>query len=410
MNGTLGREAGKSLTNRVEVMDQTRLRHVVGFAMTLLALLVLSFLVTVSSAQAQIHLQIGGSEAEFKAALAREGYDRISTHKLGLSNSSFDACKDGKRWRVRFEWTGRTSRKRIGDCRTMLVESDIRKLLRDRGYRRITIEDRAGKYLAIGCQGSERFRAEVNYYGDITRERRIGKCESELTPADITARLESEGFDRIIFTDRQLPRYQAEACLRGNRVLLQINRRGEIVESNRIGRCRDQVQPDEIAGLMKERGYTRIKVIDDRLPRYIAEGCLDGRRMEVTMNRWGEIANQVFLRPCRKAFTVEQITQSMRQNGYSNITVRKQGREFITRGCRDNRYMEVVLTAYGELLSRGDLGSCDSPRVNELAEILARRGLTDLKFYAEGCRSGSRVRITFDQFANRISRDVVGGC
>ena len=72
-----------------------------------------------ASAQAQLNIQIGGSEAEFRQWLAREGYDRIDTNKIGLSSSSFDACRDGKRYRVKFEWTGKVDRKVIGACRSV---------------------------------------------------------------------------------------------------------------------------------------------------------------------------------------------------------------------------------------------------------------------------------------------------
>ena len=43
-------------------------------------------------ASAQLQIQIGGNEADFKARLAADGYDRITTKKLGLSESKFDAC------------------------------------------------------------------------------------------------------------------------------------------------------------------------------------------------------------------------------------------------------------------------------------------------------------------------------
>jgi len=381
------------------------------FTLSAIGLSLFALIVAISHpAQAQLQLQIGGSEAEFKALLAQQGYDRIDTRKIGLSSSIFQACKGDKRYQIKFEWTGQASRKVIGNCRIVMAEDSIRQLLRDRGYRRITIEDRAGKYLAVGCQGNERFRAELNYYGDITKERRIGRCQEELSPADITAQLETRGYNRIRFTDRQLPQYVAEACLNDDKFQLDINRFGEIASSARIGNCQARVTPDQITGLMKEKGFTRVKVIDDQLPRYIAEGCRDAKRFEVTLNRWGETANEVFLRPCRNAFSSEQIKVSMRDNGYTNVSVIRDSANFVAKGCRDNRYMEIILSSFGELVSRRELGSCDAPRINDLAETLRGRGLDNLKFYVEGCRNGSQVRITFDEFANRLARDVVGGC
>ncbi len=363
-----------------------------------------------TNAQAQLQLQIGGSEAEFKAILGSDGYDRIDTHKLGLSSSSFDACKNGKRYRISFEWTGERNRKVIGDCRIVLEEGKIRQILNDRGYRRITIEDRAGKYIAVGCRGNERFRAEVNYYGDISIERRIGRCVTELSPADITAKLESEGYTRISFTDRQPPRYVAEACRESERLKLVIDAFGLILDSTRLGRCSSAISSDQIVRIMEDKGYSRVQLISSQRDRYIAEGCRSGQRFEVTLNRWGDVANEVFLRQCRNAFSEEQIETAMRENGYKNVSVRRDGQNFVTRGCRDNRYNEIVLSQFGELVNRRDLGSCDAPKINDLAETLRSRGLSKLKFYVEACEGRSRVRITFDEFANRTSRDVVGGC
>ena len=62
------------------------------------------------------------------------------------------------------------------------------------------------------------------------------------------------------------------------------------------------------------------------------------------------------------------------------------------------------------LVSRRELGSCDAPRINDLAETLRKRGLDGLQFFAEGCRNGKKVRIAFDEFANRTGREVIGGC
>lgn len=363
-----------------------------------------------TSAQAQLQIQIGGSEAEFKAILGSEGYDRIDTHKLGLSSSSFDACKNGKRYRISFEWTGDRDRKVIGDCRIVLDEDQIRKILSDRGYGRITIEDRAGKYIAVGCRGSERLRAELNYYGDISTERRIGQCVRELSPADITAKLESEGYTRISFVDRQPPRYVAEACRESERVKLVIDNFGQILDSTRLGRCSSAISSDQIVRIMEEKGYSRVQLISAQRGRYIAEGCRSGQRFEVTLNRWGDVANEVFLRRCPNAYSEEQIETAMRENGYRNVSVRLEGENYVTRGCRDNRYNEIVLSRYGELVNRRDLGSCEAPKINDLAETLRSRGLSKLKFYVEACEGRARVRITFDEFANRTGRDVVGGC
>lgn len=371
---------------------------------------IILWLLSIGWAQAQLNIQIGGSEAEFKARLAQAGYDRITTVKLGLSESKFDACLGDKRYRIQFKWTGQTKRKVIGNCRSAITQKEVRQLLRERGYRRISIEDRAGKYLAVGCLDDIRYRVEVNDFGDITRERRIGNCQQELSPADISAKLEEEGYDRVFFIDRQLPRYVAEACKNTDRVELVMNRFGEIAENRRIGKCRSAIKPTEIVALLEEKGYRRVKVIDDKLPRYMAQGCKDGRRIEVTVNRWGEVSNEVLIGQCNRAYTEDEIVASMKENGFKNISITTDRRRYVTRGCKDNRLNEIILTRFGELISRKDLGSCEAPRINDLAETLRGRGLSKLEFFVEACRGNRKIRIRFDEFANRTGREVIGNC
>jgi len=378
-----------------------------SFAMVLAAFLAaLSF----TTAFAQLSIQIGGSEAEYKATLARSGYDRIDTVKIGLSNSSFNACKDGKRYRIKFEWTGQTTTKVIGECRTLLSQEQIADMLAKKGYNRISIEDISGNYLAIVCLSQVRYRVEVNYYGDITGERRIGKCFNELSPSDITAKLEAEGYDRINFINRQPPVYTAVACKDFAMLELKIDVFGIIRESRNIDRCRGGINPDEIVQLLEDRGLTQVVLIDGLPPRYMAEACRDNYRVQVTLNRWGGISDEIRIGDCRSAFTIEQVKASMRSNGYRNVSVTTSGDRFITKGCRENRYNEIILSQYGELVSHRDLGSCDAPKINDLAELLRSRGMDDLVFFVEGCENKSKIRLTFDEFANRTNRQIIGGC
>lgn len=371
---------------------------------------ILVFMNNPTQTSAQLQLQIGGSEAEFKARLTADGYDRIATKKLGLSESKFDACKDGRRFRIEFKWTGQVERKVIGECRRTVDEAAIRKLLKDRGFRRITIEDRAGKFLAIGCLRSERYRVEMNYYGDVTRERRVGSCQEALSPEDIISKLEEAGYNRVAFIDRQLPRYRAEACLRNDRLELVLDRVGDIRELKKIGRCRAALQVNQIVSIMEEKGYGNVVVIDPKLPRYLAQGCRNGSLMEVTLNRWGDVSDEVRIGRCRTRLSEDEITTAMGENGYRNISVRTEGRNFITRGCKDNRYEEIVLTQAGRLVDRKQLGNCNAPKINDLAETLRGKGLTRLQFFVEACKKNQRVRIRFDEFANRTGNEVIGKC
>ncbi len=53
----------------------------------------------------------------------------------------------------------------------------------------------------------------------------------------IRKQLRRKGYNRIVYTDRRLPVYQAKACKNGKRFNIRMNRRGGIISRNRIGRC-----------------------------------------------------------------------------------------------------------------------------------------------------------------------------
>lgn len=53
----------------------------------------------------------------------------------------------------------------------------------------------------------------------------------------IRQKLRRHGYKRIVFTDRQLPVYQAKACKNGKRFALRLNRKGGMIARYRIGRC-----------------------------------------------------------------------------------------------------------------------------------------------------------------------------
>ncbi|MFK7901313.1 MAG: hypothetical protein AB8B49_00560, partial [Nitratireductor sp.] len=71
---------------------------------------------------------------------------------------------------------------------------------------------------------------------------------------------------------------------------------------------------------------------------------------------------------------------------------------------------DVRLTQFGKLIDRKDRGSCKTIRVNELADILRKRGMKNLEFSVVGCRKGRLERIVFDEYANRVDTEVLGRC
>ncbi len=120
----------------------------------------------------------------------------------------------------------------------------IRQILRDRGYYRIRFTDRQlPVYQANACKNGKRFHLRINRWGDIIRRKRIGWCDRVVRPGPglslpaIRQSLRDRGYRRIVFTDRQLPVYQANACRNGKRFHLRLNRWGRILDRYRIGWC-----------------------------------------------------------------------------------------------------------------------------------------------------------------------------
>lgn len=374
------------------------------------SILLLALLLFAPPALAQISIEIGPNEAELKSRLAQSGYTQIETKKIGMSSSIFEACKGDRLYEIRFEWTGRVEQKVRGRCRSLITLDDAREKLRQSGYDRINIEDRSGRFLAIACLDRDRLRLSMNYYGDIENQNRLGTCERRLSTDDVAARLQGLGYENIEFVNRQPPVYGVEACLGPRRYDITIDDRGEILREQAIGRCRDRISADELVALLENQGYSRVQIIDARLPRYRAEACLRGRKVEVTLNRFGRITGETDRGSCRRQLTLDEVTRLLEDAGYSALRVDQRGDEFLARGCFSARVLLVSLNRYGEIRSRRDLGSCQSPRISELADTLEARGMRQLDFSVEACEGKNRVRIEFDRFGNRLGKVRIGSC
>ncbi len=122
----------------------------------------------------------------------------------------------------------------------------IRRSLRARGYYNIRFIDRVlPVYKVRACRNGRKFRLRLNRWGDIRRRVRIGWCDSGyggprvdgLTFPEIRRKLRNRGYSRIRFTDRRLPGYRARACKNGKRFVLWLNRWGRIMDRDRRGWC-----------------------------------------------------------------------------------------------------------------------------------------------------------------------------
>lgn len=357
-------------------------------------------------------VQLGGSDAEIKAMLAAQGYDRIDVVERGLSGATYNACLGRDRMQFKAYWDGRISTPtRIGGCRVQVNPEQAVQLLESKGYERISLEDRGGSYIAVACNRGSRVRVEVTAFGDIGPERVLGRCEAELEPADLLAILEADGYDRIEFKSRQGPRLVAEACQKGIRYELVLSRRGEVLEIVRIGECERALSAADLPALLEKKGYDRVVVTDPRLPRYRVEACRKAVRVELTVNRFGEIRDEVRIGVCQPPVTSAEITASLAAEGFKQIKVTDNGPTgFVAIGCRQQRRSEFLFNRFGEVLKERDLGRCTALTMSEVIVAAQASGLERIRLYAEGCRAGRRIRLLLNEFGEEVSRERIGAC
>ena len=371
--------------------------------------------------KAQLKLPFGMSSKKVRSLLGRDGYKDIVITYIGIIDAKADACRNGVRYRIKVRANGSYAyRNEIGKCKTAIQAADVRGLIRQEGFRRIDIQD-DGKipYLATACRQGDRFDLEVSEYGDVTVKGRVGRCRvKSISPQDLRAALRKDGYNRIKFVANNRRNYIIEACRNGRRLRLNVsnNRRGNINDRQRIGRCAPQIRARDITKLLRQAGLNRIDVIDDRLPRYRAEACNGTNRIRIALNRWGERVDERKIGQCRPPATVASLTEDLRNNArrFKGISVREGRRyPFIATVCDNGQRHELYFSRYGRIEGKKDIGRCDSPRVSAILERLRDRGFRsdDFNVYVEGCRrSGRRVRIQFDEYGNEVGRKRIGRC
>lgn len=346
-------------------------------------------------------------------ALREQGYSQIRIIKQTFTKLNFEACQGGVRYSVKMRGLGAVrSKTKIGECRRAITEQRAEQILRDEGFRRIRIQAAERGFAGLACRRGERFEVFVSRFGDVRQPRAIGPCQRQaLNPDEVRTKLREEGYNRIKFTDRQLPRYVVEACRRDSRYELILSRRGEIRDERRIGRCAPPVAPGDIAKVLRDNGYDRIKVVDNKLPRYMAEACKGDDRMEVTLNRYGAVLDEIRIARCQRALEPQQFIKVLRDRGYTRIRYRGQdGTDFLVRACLNDKRYRARFSQFGEALVRREAGPCRTPSLDSLAEKFRDRGVERIVFYVEGCRRGVRYRTRVDAFGDPISRERLGSC
>lgn len=362
---------------------------------------------------AQLRLDFGVSDATVMRSLRRDGYTEIDIFYRGMTKARVRACKNGVRYQMEVAPSGRIkSAGKIGECRVRITLGEARGILRKRGYREIHLEQMPDDaYRGAACRGRDRMRMSVSPFGEVRELKPLGRCRHLLTRQEVAARLRSRGYNRIDFADRPPPPFIAKACRKRDRVRLVIVGSGRIQREERIGECAPPIDPRRIADVLERKGFTRVRVTDDVLPRYGAEACKKEIRFEIALNRFGDIRDRREIGRCPTSLSRDQLADKLRAEGFRGIRFVESGpRGHVVEACQGDERLRIEFSPYGETLFDRVLGPCKSPRIGKLIDDFKKRGTTGVTLYLEGCRNGRRVQVEFDRFGTALNARRVGRC
>mgnify|MGYP001818861895 FL=1 len=291
-------------------------------------------------------------------------------------------------------------------------------ILADQGYSEVRFTSEAPPiYVAQACKDGSLFEVTMNRSGDIRAETRFGRCASSSSSSSggegevshlpeedyhfpaltvIQRQVAEMGYRHVRFVSTKPPIYVLQACQRGGRFELRVNRRGLVVGDQRIGRCgsneaeqlpSDTVSASDLQSKLSELGYKHIVFIDARPPSFVVQACQDGRKFALRINREGAITRSSEIGSCSgrpsdgggwidagygtEQLSTEQIEDILFSRGYLNVRVTREGRRrVVAEACRGGRAFRIRLDWNGHILSREATGSCE-----EALPSFDRRGI-----------------------------------
>lgn len=363
--------------------------------------------------KAQLRFQLGTSDRRVRRSMRQNEYTDVVIRHRGLTKAIAEGCKKGVRYRVELSPRGRIKvAEKIGHCRDTITAEQAEALLVQRGFSRIEVREEGDvPYVATACRRRDRYRIKINLYGDVSVGENLGRCRRSISIRDIRENLRSNGYRRIEFTQRDGRRIRAEACRNDTRYELVINRAGEVRRRNSIGRCPRPIDPADLVAYLEKQGFDRVEVTNRRPPRFRAEACRGSDRVELVVGRYGRIRRDLKVGRCPPPIDEDGLRRLMAKSGFSKIRLVSTNQdEFATIACRKNERMSVRFSRYGEVIDQERVGTCVSPRIEDLLETLERRGIDRLTVHIEGCRGRNRVRVTYNAYGERLKRERIGRC
>ncbi len=239
----------------------------------------------------------GADFSEVRLMMRDEGYNRVRLIERGGRNGRgyiVEACRRGTKYRVTVSRRGTIRReRRIGRCTPPIDPSSIDLILEKRGFDRIRVTDRRlPGYGAEACRGNTRMSLRINRYGDIVDSSVIGDCRPPLKRSQLVSLLQKRGANRIKVEKEGRRGFVATACYRLEKIRYYLDAYGETVRQTVIGRC---TPPPRLSQVLKE--FRQERKLDEA--GIFVEGCRKGTLLRFRINRFGEVIKREKIGRCR---------------------------------------------------------------------------------------------------------------
>ncbi len=364
---------------------------------------------------AQLKLNFGLTRDDAIRLLLENGYLDIRITRTSFKNIRAQACFNGTRYGLKVRrLSGRIIRgDQLDKCRRSYNAQEIAARLKKQGLDKISVSPAGrGRYVANACDYDQRVRLDIDRYGEVLQRSITGRCQRGPNVVKIKRQLKNDGFTRIQVVEKNQRRLIVEACFSGDKVRLRLAPNGRIRRQDIIGTCQRPIRPQNIARTLNQLGYSRVTVIDDQLPVYKAEACRQNSLMRIRMNRYGEVISASRLGPCSPPLTRRQIVEMLQRRGANRVEVLSSNSQgFRATACYRLERREYRIDPYGAILNRQTIGRCEqAPRLNSVLKDFRSRGMRNMRILVEGCRNGRRLQIELNQFGDEINRQRIGRC
>lgn len=226
--------------------------------------------------------QRGLNVAEIQRQLQEDGFTRIQMVKKNQGRLVVEACFEEDKVRLRLGPNGHIRQHDyIGTCARPISSRNIAKRLVELGYRQIKIIDSdIPIFKAEACKQKSLVAIRMNRYGEVISTSRLGRCLPPLSSRQIVQMLKRRGAHRIKILSQDTRGFSAAACYKLERRQYKIDLYGAILDRKVIGKC---LQAPRLSSLLKEYRSRGMKDL-----RFFIEACRRGRRLQIELDRFGD--------------------------------------------------------------------------------------------------------------------------